>query len=116
VAAGASLIILVFYLSLGGSRLSKDPLLLNFFYHVNFGLTTVFLITTTMVWKHLILYQKNKIVVQQWQAYEVVLLMSMFFMFFNQNTLNYSFMFGLVFLVIFGSILSANLKWIPYLS
>lgn len=116
VAAGVSLIILFFYLLLDGSRLSKDPLLLNFFYHVNFGLTTVFLITTTMVWKHLILYQKNKIVVQQWQAYEVVLLMSMFFMFFNQNTLNYSFMFGLVFLVIFGSILSANLKWIPYLS
>jgi sigma-B regulation protein RsbU (phosphoserine phosphatase) len=116
VASGVSLLILFFYYLLDDSRLSKDPLLLNFFYHVNFGLTTVFLISSTMVWKHLILYQKNKIVVQQWQAYEVVLLMSMFFMFFNQNTLNYSFMFGLVFLVIFGSILSANLKWIPYLS
>ena len=116
VASGVSLLILFFYYLLDGSRLSKDPLLLNFFYHVNFGLTTVFLISATMVWKHLILYQKNKIVVQQWQAYEVILLMSMFFMFFNQNTLNYSFMFGLVFLMIFGSILSANLKWIPYLS
>lgn len=115
-ASGVSLLILFFYYLLDGSRLSKDPLLLNFFYHVNFGLTTVFLISATMVWKHLILYQKNKIVVQQWQAYEVVLLMSMFFMFFNQNTLNYSFMFGLVFLVIFGGILSGNLKWIPYLS
>ena len=117
VASGVSLLIFLFYnLILDGSRLSEDPLLLTFFYHVNFGLTTVFLISATMVWKHLILYQKNKIVVQQWQAYEVVLLMSMFFMFFNQNTFNYSFMFGLVFLVIFGGILSANLKWIPYLS
>jgi len=116
VAAGISGLIIFFYFLLDDSHLSKDPLLLNFFYHVNFGLTTVFLISSTMVWKHLILYQKNKIVVQQWQAFEVVLLMSMFFMFFNQNTLDYSFIFGLVFLVIFGSILSANLKWIPYLS
>src|SRR5690554_4193556 len=116
VAAGVSGLIIFFYFLLQDSKLSKDPLLLNFFYHVNFGLTTIFLISSTMVWKHLILYQKNKMVVQQWQAYEVVLLMSMFFMFFNQNTLNYSFMFGLVFLVIFGGILSANLKWIPYLS
>lgn len=116
-ATGVSFIIWIFYeLLLGDSRLSKDPMLLNFFYHVNFGLTCIFLISSALVCKHLILYQKNKIVVQQWQAYEVILLMSMFFMFFNQNTLDYSFMFGLVFLVIFGSILSANLKWIPYLT
>lgn len=116
VATGISALIVLFYFLLDGSRLSEDPLLLNFFYHVNFALTTVFLISSTMVGKHLILYQKNKIVVQQWQAFEVVLLMSMFFMFFNQNTLDYSFIFGLVFLVVFASILSANLKWIPYLS
>jgi serine phosphatase RsbU (regulator of sigma subunit) len=116
VATGVSVLIIFFYYLLGDSRLSSDPLLRNFFYHVNFGLTSIFLISSTLVWKHLILYQKNKVVVQQWQAFEVILLMSMFFMFFNQNTLDYSFMFGLVFLVIFGSILSANLKWIPYLT
>src|SRR5690554_901433 len=69
-----------------------------------------------MVWKHLILYQKSKMVVQQWQTYEIILLMSMFFMFFNQNDLDSSFLFGLVFLIIFGIILSSNLKWIPYLT
>ncbi|MEX2593517.1 MAG: SpoIIE family protein phosphatase [Anditalea sp.] len=116
VATGVSVLILFFYYLLGDTRLSTDPLLRNFFYHVNFGLTSIFLISSTLVWRHLILYQKNKIVVQQWQAYEIILLMSMFFMFFNQNTLDYSFMFGLSFLVIFGSILSANLKWIPYLT
>lgn len=115
-ATGASVLIVVFYALLNDGRLAEDPLLRNFFYHVNFGLTTVFLISSAIAWKHLILYQKNKIVVQQWQAFEVVLLMSMFFMFLNQNTLDYSFMFGLVFLLIFGSILSSNLKWIPYLS
>src|SRR5690554_3179241 len=116
VSTGVSLLILFFYYLLGDSRLSTDPLLRNFFYHVNFGFTSIFLISSTLVWKQLILYQKNKIVVQQWQAYEIILLMSMFFMFFNQNTLDYSFMFGLVFLMVFGSILSANLKWIPYLT
>lgn len=100
-AAGVSLFILFFYYLLGESRLSTDPLLRNFFYHVNFGLTSIFLISSSLVWKQLILYQKNKIVVQQWQAFEIILLMSMFFMFFNQNTLDYSFMFGFVFLVIF---------------
>lgn len=116
VAAGVSVLIEFFYYLLDGTRLFADPLLRNFFYHVNFGLTSVFLISTSLLWKHLILYQKNKVVVQQWQAYEIILLMSMFFMFFNQNTFDYSFIFGLVFLIIFGSILSANLKWIPYLT
>src|SRR5690606_11718203 len=116
IASGVSFMIYIFYILLDDSPLSGDPLLKNFFYHVNFGLTTVFLISSTLVWKNLILYQKNKVVVQQWQAFEIILVMSMFFMFYNKNTLDYSFMFGLVFLVIFGSILSANLKWIPYLT
>lgn len=106
----------LFYWLLDGSRLLSDPLLQNFFYHVNYGLVSVFLISTAMVWKHLILYQKSKMVVQQWQTYEIILLMSMFFMFFNQNDLDSGFLFGLVFLIIFGMILSSNLKWIPYLT
>ncbi len=115
-ALGISLLIRGFYGILGDSRLALDPLLRNFFYHINFAMTSLFLISCTLLWKRLILYQKTKKVVQQWQAFEILLLISMFFVFFNQNTLDYSFLFGLVFLNIFSISLAINLKWIPYLT
>jgi sigma-B regulation protein RsbU (phosphoserine phosphatase) len=115
-ALGISLLIRGFYAMLGDSKLAADILLRNFFYHVNFALTTLFLVSCTLLWKRLILYQKTKNVVQQWQAFEILLLVAMFFVFFNQNTLDYSFLFGLVFISIFSISLSINLKWIPYLT
>lgn len=115
-AVGVAILTDFFYYLLGNSRLSEDPLLRNFFYHINFGLITVFLVSVTLIWRHLILYQKDKNVVQQWQAFEVILLISMFFVFFNQDSFNYSFLFGLFLIFIFGIILSVNLKWIPYLT
>lgn len=111
-----SILISAFYFLLSDSQLYADPLLRNFFYHVNFALSSLFLVSTSLVWKHLILYQKTKAVVQQWQAFEVVLLLSMFFILINQNTFNYGFIFGLIFLMIYSVILAANLKWIPYLT
>lgn len=111
-----SLLIFLFYASLGESRLSQEPFLRNLFYHINFALTSIFLISSALLWKHLILYQKSKRVVKQWQAYELAMLGAMFFIFFNQNTLDYSFLFGLVLLIGLGLVLSGNLKWIPYLT
>jgi serine phosphatase RsbU (regulator of sigma subunit) len=115
-AVAVSLLIFLFYGSLGESRLSQEPFLRNLFYHINFALTSIFLISSAILWKHLILYQKNKRVVKQWQAYELAMLVAMFFIFFNQNTLDYSFLFGLVILIGLGLVLSGNLKWIPYLT
>ncbi|GGZ23086.1 hypothetical protein GCM10007049_14950 [Echinicola pacifica] len=112
----AAIVIRLFYLVLDDTRLSTDPLLANFFYHINFGLTTIFLISCGLIWKKLILYQKSKTSVQQWQIFEVMLLVSMFFVYFNQNTFTFTFLFGLVFLLLFGVIISVNLKWIPYLT
>jgi phosphoserine phosphatase RsbU/P len=60
------------------------------------------LVSATLLWKHLILYQKSKSVVQQWQAYEIILLISMFFALINQNSFNYGFIFGLLFLIIYA--------------
>lgn len=114
-ATGAALIIELFYYSIGDSSLASEPFLKNFFYHVNFALTTIFLISSALLWKHLILYQKNKQVVKQWQAFEFALLVAMFFVFFNKNNFDYSFFFGLVILLVISILLSGNLKWIPYL-
>lgn len=116
VAVFVSVMIDLFYSFLGESKLLNEPFLRNFFYHVNFALISIFLISTALLWKHLILYQKSKRIVKQWQAYEFALLGTMFFIFFNKNTFDYSFLFGFVLLTGLAVILSANLKWIPYLT
>jgi serine phosphatase RsbU (regulator of sigma subunit) len=115
-ATGVAMLIELFYLSLGDSKLATEPFLKNLFYHINFALTAIFLISSALVWKHLILYQKNKPVVKQWQAFEFAMLGAMFFVFFNKNNFDYSFLFGMVILLIIAAVLSANLKWIPYLT
>jgi serine phosphatase RsbU (regulator of sigma subunit) len=113
---GIFLLIGILYQILGQSKLSQEPFLLNFFYHVKFAFVSIFLISSALLWKHLILYQKSKQVVKQWQAFEFAMLISMFFIFFNKNNLDYSFLFGLVILLGIGLVLASNLKWIPYLT
>ncbi|MCS5490657.1 SpoIIE family protein phosphatase [Algoriphagus limi] len=115
-ASAAFLVIQIFYEFLGDSKLGQEPFLRNFFYHVHFALISIFLVSTTLLWKKLILYQKTKQVVQQWKTYEIGLLIAMFFVFFSQDTFGYSFIFGFVILTVLGGFLSVNLKWIPYLT
>ncbi len=113
---GFFLLVSLLYSLLGDSKLGQEPFLLNFFYHVKFALVSIFLISSSLLWKHLILYQKNKQVVKQWQAYEFAMLVAMFFIFFNKNNLDYSFLFGMVILLGIALVLSCILKWIPYLT
>jgi phosphoserine phosphatase RsbU/P len=116
IASSIGLFTELIYFLLGESKMASEPFLKNFFYHVNFAWTSIFLISTTLLWKHLILYQKNKKVLQKWQAFEFAMLVAMFFVFFNKNNFDYSFLFGLVILLIISVVLAANLKWIPYLN
>jgi serine phosphatase RsbU (regulator of sigma subunit) len=115
-AAASGLITELIYLAFGESKIGTDPFLNNIFYHINFGWTSAFLISTTLLWRHLILYQKNKQVVKQWQVFEFSMLGALFFVFFNHNNLDYSFLFGLVILLVISILLAVNLKWIPYLN
>lgn len=115
-AAAVALFIDGFYFLVGDSRLGSELFLRNFFYHVNFALISIFLISSALLWKHLMLYQKSKQVVKQWQVFEFAMLLAMFFIFFNKNQFDYSFLFGLVILSIISIWLAANLKWIPYLT
>lgn len=115
-AVAVYILIELFIGSLGESKLATDPFLETFFYHVRFGLLTIFLISTSLLWQHLILYQKTKRVVKQWQAYEIAILIAMFLVFFDRDANEYPFFFGLVLLGILAIILSTNLKWIPYLT
>ena len=45
-----------------------------------------------------------------------LMLGALFFVFFNHNNLDYSFLFGLVILLVISILLAVNLKWIPYLN
>ena len=115
-AAIAGLLTELIFFALGDSKIGKDPFLQTIFYHLNFAWSSVFLISTALLWKHLILYQKTKKVVKQWQVFELSMLAALFFIFFNHNNFDYSFLFGLVILLVISILLSANLKWIPYLN
>lgn len=111
-----SLIIQFFFYLLGSSKMAHNPLLINFFYHINLGLIAAFLISTFIVWKRLIIYQKNKHLVRTWRIFEYSLLASILFSFFHYIT--FDTVFNIVFAILFamGVILSVNLKWIAYLN
>jgi len=115
-AAGAGLLTELIYFNLGDSKLGSEPFLQNIFYHINFAWTAAFLFATALLWRRLILYQKSKQVVKQWQVFELAMGVALFFVFFNHNNLDYSFLFGLVILLFLSILLSVNLKWIPYLT
>lgn len=111
-----SLIIRFFYFLIGSGNLAENPLLINFFYHINLGLIVAFLISTFIVWKRLILYQKSKRLLRTWQIFEYSLLASIIFNFFNYRI--FDVFFNIIFSILFamGIILSVNLKWVAYLN
>ena len=106
---------LLFYL-LSDSKLLKNELAVNFFYHINLGAIVIFLISTFITWKRLILYQKNKRLQFAWQFFEYGLLASLLFSFFDSAFQQWVFTGILGGFFIFGLILSFNLKWIAYLN
>lgn len=110
------LVVNTFQLLLSGSRLENDIYLFNIFYHIHMGLVAGFLITTFVVWKQLILYQKSKRLINAWQLFEYAMLISIFFNFFPEREGDIaSVILPLSILLILGIILSANLKWVAYL-
>ncbi len=111
-----SLIIRLFFYVFANSAISKNPITINFFYHLLVGLVIIFLISTFVIWKRLILYQKSKNLLQLWGFFEYALLGSMIFDFFGNQFFTVNFNTVLIFLSSFALILSFNLKWIAYLN
>ncbi len=110
------LLIGLFFYLLSESSLLKNELAVNFFYHINLGAVVVFLISTFVTWKRLILYQKNKKLQLAWQFFEYGLLASLLFSFFDSAFQQWVFTGILGVFLLFGTILSFNLKWIAYLN
>lgn len=111
-----SLAIQLFFTVFANSTLVESPLTINFFYNILTGLVIIFMVSTLVVWKRLILYQKSKNLIQLWSFFEIALAATMIFDFFGvQPGENYFSVASLV-LGLFSIILVFNLKWVAYLN
>ncbi|XOV92066.1 MAG: GAF domain-containing SpoIIE family protein phosphatase [Bacteroidota bacterium] len=94
----------------------QSEITLNVLYHIVGALVIIFLVSTFIVWKRLILYQKSKSLIQLWNFFEYALLASLLFDFFGNKLMTTNFNIFLIFLLGFALVLSFNLKWIAYLN
>ena len=111
-----SLVIQGFFILFKGSSIATNTITINFFYHIYSGAVIIYLISTLVVWKRLILYQKSKNLIQLWNFFEYSLYGALIFDFFGYGFASTNFNVALVFLTGFSVILSLNLKWIAYLN
>ncbi|MEQ9304018.1 MAG: serine/threonine protein phosphatase, partial [Marinoscillum sp.] len=111
-----SLLIRLFFYVFGNSTISENTLTINFLYDILIGLVVVYLISTFVVWKRLILYQKSKNLIQLWTIFEYSLFASLLFDWFGNKFLSTNFNTALIILGIFALVLAFNLKWIAYLN
>lgn len=111
-----SLAIRFFIFALAGTKLSQNPLMISFFYHVDIGLVSTFLLSTFIVWKRLILYHKSTYLSRAWHIFEYSMLVSIIFNLFDYVLFDTVFNTILFVLAGMGLILSINLKWIAYLN
>lgn len=107
----------LFYSSIGDSALGQNEFLRIFTHGVNTAVISIFLISTFTVWKKLILYQKSRRLVVYWNAFEALVIASIFFNI-TGFTLRESLVFQIVFILmaIMAIVLSGNLKWVAYLN
>ncbi|MFY0626077.1 MAG: SpoIIE family protein phosphatase [Reichenbachiella sp.] len=116
IATLVTLILEFFFNALGGHKITENSIIINFFYHINVGLIVGFLVSTFVVWKRLILYQKSKSLLAIWQLYEYALLGTLVFDLFSFNYQDPAFLVIYSILALVGLVLAFNLKWIAYLN
>jgi len=107
-----SLLIKSLDLVLDGTQLINNVLVVDFLFLINLGLLTAFIVATFVVWKRLILYQKNKRLLLLWTVFEYFLFGSILLDFTSITGKEYF----LVIVVALGLLVSANMKWVAFLS
>ena len=111
-----SLTIQSFFLLFDGNTITTNEIIVNLLYHFYGGAVIVYIVSTFVVWKRLILYQKSKNLIQLWGFFEYALYGSLIFDFFGFEFASNNFLIALVFITGFSVVLSFNLKWIAYLN
>lgn len=97
---------------MGNTSLMKNSIMIDFLFHIHLGLLVAFLVSTYVVWKRLVLYQKSKLLLGIWTAFEYMLFGSLLSTFFPTEISGYL-IYPLVIIAVF---LSANMKWVAYLN
>lgn len=110
-----SLAIRLFYNLLGTHPLADNTFLASFFFHVRFGLFVTFIISTLMVYKQLVLYQRSTRLVGFWTVFEYALLISIPVEFLPLAQFGPLYGTVLIALLLLALVLSINLKWVAYL-
>ena len=110
-----SLSIRLFYNLVEANRWSENVFLLSFFFHLRFGLFVIFVLSTLMVWKQLVLYQRSTRLVALWNVFEGALLASILIEFLPITQFGGLYAAILVTLLLLALVLSINLKWVAYL-
>ena len=111
-----SLVFRLFLILLGSTKLAENVLFQEFIYLINLGLLASFLISTFIVWKRLILYQKSKFLLTVWQIFEYALLISLLYVVLPVPAIANLERYYMGILVLLGIFLSANMKWVAYLN
>lgn len=101
---------------LGSTKLAENVIFLDFIYLSNLGLICAFLISTFIVWKRLILYQKSKFLLTAWQIFEYSLIFSLLYNVLPIPGAKELEKYYSALLVLMGIFLSANMKWVAYLN
>ncbi len=116
VATLISLLARYFLIALEGSQHVNNPYFLIIIFNIHLGLSSAFLVSIFLVWKHLILYQKSKSLLRVWQIFEYSLLVSFIIAFFHKEAFDVLFNIFLGVFLVMALFLSANLKWVAYLN
>ncbi|WP_420384958.1 GAF domain-containing SpoIIE family protein phosphatase [Roseivirga sp.] len=112
-----SLVFKLFYSSIADSVLAENEFLRIFTNGISQAVISIFLISTFIVWKKLILYQKSRRLVIYWNTFEWLVIGSIFFNL-SGSELQSSLLFQIIFIgmALMAIILSGNLKWVAYLN
>ena len=110
-----SLSIRLFYTLGEANHGSANVFLLSFFFHLRFGLFVILVLSTLMVWKQLVLYQRSTRLVTLWNVFEGALLASILIEFLPVTQFGGLYATILATLLLLALVLSINLKWVAYL-
>lgn len=85
-------------------------------YLINVALLCSFLLASFASWKRLILYQKSKWLLRGWAFFEYSLLAALLYTCFDRTPNETVYFVLLIFFIVVGLILSANMKWVAFLN
>ena len=108
----ASLAIKSIDMIMGGSKLMEYKVVIDLQFLLHLGLLIAFLVSTFVVWKRLILYQKSKFLLRTWSVFEYSMFASLLAIFLPAEIQEYI----LYALILMGLFLSVNMKWVAFLT